>query len=101
MRTDTRGAIQLAFALLGAVFVSSPQASAESESDAGREISAQIHRDAIVIDGHNDVAIWILDFGFDLGMDGSEPDDRWILGENVLRALLEAEQIAAPSPITR
>ena len=33
----------------------------------------EIHRDAIVIDGHNDVAIWILDSGFDLGMDGADP----------------------------
>jgi membrane dipeptidase len=38
---------------------------------------AAIHRDAIVVDGHNDVAMWIMDFGFDLGMDGWEPNDRW------------------------
>jgi membrane dipeptidase len=29
-----------------------------------------------VIDGHNDVATWIHDFGFDIGMDGDEPGDR-------------------------
>ena len=42
-----------------------------------------IHRDAIVIDGHNDVALWILDSGFDLGMDGADPAKRnvepWLL----------------------
>jgi membrane dipeptidase len=38
--------------------------------------AAEIHRDAIVIDGHNDVAIWIMDSGFDLGMNGWEPEDR-------------------------
>ena len=32
-----------------------------------------IHRNAIVIDGHNDVTTWILDSGFDLGMDGADP----------------------------
>jgi len=32
-----------------------------------------IHRHAIVVDGHNDVATWILDSGFDLGMDGADP----------------------------
>jgi membrane dipeptidase len=41
--------------------------------------------DAIVIDGHNDVGTWILDFGFDLGMDGSDPKKHnavlyWVLG---------------------
>jgi len=46
---------------------------------------ARIHGDAIVVDGHNDVGTWILDFGFDLGMDGADPGKRaaelyWILG---------------------
>ncbi|KKL56606.1 hypothetical protein LCGC14_2243690 [marine sediment metagenome] len=36
----------------------------------------KLHHDAIVFDGHNDVPTWILDFGFDLGMNGDEPDDR-------------------------
>ena len=44
-----------------------------------------IHRDAIVVDGHNDVGTWILDFGFDLGMDGADPEKRaaelyWLFG---------------------
>ena len=36
-----------------------------------------------MIDGHNDVAIWILDSGFDLGMDGADPGkhsiEPWLL----------------------
>ena len=34
------------------------------------------HHDAIVVDGHNDVATRILDFGFNLGMNGNESGDR-------------------------
>jgi len=46
---------------------------------------ARIHQDAIVVDGHNDVATLILDYGFDLGMDGADPEKRaaelyWVLG---------------------
>ena len=48
-------------------------------------MTERIHRDAIVVDGHNDVTAWILDFGFDLGMNGADPTKRraelyWILG---------------------
>jgi membrane dipeptidase len=43
----------------------------------------KIHREAILIDGHNDVPIWILDAGFDLGMDGADPSKQsiepWLL----------------------
>ena len=43
----------------------------------------RIHRDAIVVDGHNDVPTWILESGFDLGMDGADPSKRsvepWML----------------------
>jgi membrane dipeptidase len=35
---------------------------------------ARLHRDSIVIDGHNDVTSWILDYGFDLGANGADPD---------------------------
>jgi membrane dipeptidase len=35
-----------------------------------------LHHEAIVVDGHNDVSTLILDFGFDLGMDGGRPDGR-------------------------
>ncbi len=48
-------------------------------------MSDRIHRDAIVVDGHNDVMSWILDFNFDLGMNGADPAKRraelyWVLG---------------------
>jgi len=47
--------------------------------------ATRVHREAIVVDGHNDVTTWILDFGFDLGMDGADRAKRraelyWILG---------------------
>ncbi len=55
-----------------------------------REQAEGIRRDAIVVDGHNDVTTFILDYGFDLGMDGADPAKRdatlyWIPG---LRRLL-------------
>ena len=45
----------------------------------------RLHRDAIVIDGHNDVTSFILDYGFDLAMDGADPAKSdaslyWVLG---------------------
>ena len=48
-------------------------------------MTERIHRDVIVVDGHNDVTTWILDFGFDLGMNGADPAKRraelyWVLG---------------------
>ena len=46
------------------------------EEEAMRTHALQLHRDAIVIDGHSDVANRILEFGFDLAMDGDEPGDR-------------------------
>lgn len=52
--------------------------------------SSRIHGEAIVLDGHNDATTFILDYGFDLGMDGADPAKRdatlyWI---PVLRKLL-------------
>jgi len=38
--------------------------------------SDRLHREAIVIDGHNDVPSLVLDYGFDLGMDGSGPEKK-------------------------
>ena len=51
----------------------------------GVPVAERIHREAIVVDGHNDVTTWILDFGYDLGMNGADPAKRraelyWILG---------------------
>jgi len=64
--------------------VAARTALAEDES-ALRERAARLHRDAIVVDGHNDVTTWMLDYGFDLGMDGADPAKRpaklyWVLG---------------------
>jgi len=56
------------------------------ENDAAlRERAERIHRDAIVLDAHNDVPTLCLDYGFDLGMDGADPKKRraaiyWVLG---------------------
>jgi membrane dipeptidase len=35
-----------------------------------------LHREAIVVDGHNDVTSFILDYRYDLGMDGADPAKR-------------------------
>jgi membrane dipeptidase len=41
-----------------------------------QEQADRIHHEAIVLDGHNDVTTFIVDFGFDLGMDGADPTKR-------------------------
>lgn len=46
------------------------------DEEALRARALKLHHDALVFDGHNDVSTWILDFGFELGMRGDEPDDR-------------------------
>jgi len=46
------------------------------EEEALRARALEVHYKAIVVDGHNDLSTFILDFGFDLGMDGDEVDDR-------------------------
>jgi membrane dipeptidase len=51
----------------------------KSPPPAGKEISleeraAKLHREAIVIDAHNDIPLSILDFGFDLATSGNNPD---------------------------
>ncbi len=54
-----------------------PAASALTpEEETLRARTLELHHDAIVVDGHNDLSTFILDFGFDLGMDGDESDDR-------------------------
>ena len=45
------------------------------EEEVLRTHALQLHRDAILIDGHNDVLTWITDYEYDLGMDGDEPND--------------------------
>lgn len=48
----------------------------EQNDVALRERAARIHREAIVIDTHNDVTSAILDEGFDLGMSGVDPSGK-------------------------
>jgi membrane dipeptidase len=49
----------------------------KTESDAAlRQRAERIHREAIVLDSHNDVTSTILDDGFDLAMSGIGPDGK-------------------------
>jgi membrane dipeptidase len=88
----------LAAIVLGVVLVlvgcAEPARGAEDER-ALRARAERLHREAIVLDGHNDVTTWILDYGFDLAMDGSSPGRRdataqWI---PILRDLLPRPQV--------
>lgn len=46
-------------------------------SDELRRRAEGIHRESLVLDGHNDLtSFWIVDDGFEFGMDGDEPSDR-------------------------
>ncbi|MBW2236396.1 MAG: dipeptidase [Deltaproteobacteria bacterium] len=58
-------------ALLAVLVVALPWAAAAQDLEAR---ARALHRDAIVVDGHNDVPMLLLDLGFDLGMDGAAPD---------------------------
>lgn len=60
-------------ALLGVALTGLAAADAEEEL---RERAHRIHASSIVIDGHNDVTSFILDYGYDLGMDGADPSKR-------------------------
>ncbi len=60
---------------LGLLFNPSPPLlSADDEALRARDLA--LHHDAIVVDGHNDVLTWVIDYEYDLGMDGDEPKDR-------------------------
>ncbi len=65
----------LLLALLGATLCG--PAAAETEEKL-LERARRIHESAIVIDGHNDVTSFILDYDYDydLGMDGADPNKR-------------------------
>ncbi len=67
-----------AFPALMMVFLACSQRSWQVDvPDELRARAAAIHRDSIVLDGHNDIAsFWIVDYGFDLGTNGDEPEDR-------------------------
>ena len=40
------------------------------------EISEAVADDAVVVDAHDDVLTYIVDYQYDLAMEGNEPDDR-------------------------
>jgi membrane dipeptidase len=61
--------------LLGWLLAEEPQLPG-ADDPALRERALAIHRQATVFDGHNDLPVWMLDFGFDLAMDGNQSDDR-------------------------
>ena len=61
--------------LLGTVLALSSSCASRPPLEERHE-SIGIHADAIVVDGHNDIGTWILDFEFDLGMDGADPEKR-------------------------
>jgi membrane dipeptidase len=60
-------------ALLAVLLVAAPWAAAAQDLEAR---ARALHRDAIVVDGHNDVPMLLLDLGFDLGMDGAARDTK-------------------------
>jgi membrane dipeptidase len=47
-----------------------------AEDQALQARAVELHHDALLVDGHNDLPTWILHYGFDIGMDGNEPSDR-------------------------
>ena len=54
-----------------------PAARVLSPAEAAQfERARQLHRDALVVDAHDDVLTYIVDYEYDLAMDGNEPDDR-------------------------
>jgi membrane dipeptidase len=55
-------------ALLAVLLAAVPWAAAAQDLEAR---ARALHRDAIVVDGHNDLPMLLLDHGFDLGMDGA------------------------------
>ena len=61
--------------LVGWIVAPEPRPVDQTEG-ALRARALALHREALVLDGHNDLPTWILDFGFDLGMDGDEASDR-------------------------
>lgn len=79
--------------------------SANDESDL-RERAERVHRDAVVVDGHNDITSLILDYQFDLGMDGSDPGKRdatlyWIPAIRWLLPRLDANNLRTDTDLRR
>jgi membrane dipeptidase len=74
---------------LGWVLQLAPHPHEHAYADVALQARAlELHQDVIIVDGHNDVAGWILDHGFDLGMDGDEPGDRYPFFYNLFPPLL-------------
>jgi membrane dipeptidase len=78
---------------------------ARDESDL-RDRAERIHRDAIVVDGHNDITTFILDYQFDLGMDGSGPGKQdatlyWVPAIRWLLPRLEADNLRTDTDLRR
>jgi membrane dipeptidase len=79
--------------------------SASDNSDL-RERAERVHRDAVVVDGHNDITSLILDYQFDLAMDGSDPDKRdatlyWIPAIRWLLPRLDATHLRTDTDVRR
>src|SRR5688572_13354492 len=68
--------VSILIASLFAFSVSGSGPSMQENDRALRERAARIHREAIVIDTHNDVTSAILDEAFDLGMNGIGADGK-------------------------
>jgi membrane dipeptidase len=62
--------------LIGLLLREAPQILTPDEETL-RTRALRLHHNATEVDTHNDVPTWILDFGFDLGMDGDEKGDRY------------------------
>jgi hypothetical protein len=57
-------------ALLVVLLVAAPRVAPAQDLEAR---ARALHRDAIVVDGHNDVSMLLLDLEFDLALDGAAP----------------------------
>ena len=68
--------VSILIASLFAFSVSGSEPSMQENDRALRERAARIHREAIVIDTHNDVTSAIIDEAFDLGMNGIGADGK-------------------------
>lgn len=64
------GALCAGLAIAGAL-----RSGAEDDAALRRRAEA-LHRDALVVDGHNDVTTFLVDYDYDLGMDGGGADKR-------------------------
>jgi membrane dipeptidase len=71
-----------------------------------RSRAQSLHEEAIVVDAHNDVTTFILDFGFDLGMDGAGPGKKdptlyWVHAIRWLLPNVEASDLRMDTDLRR